>query len=101
MVAWGDITHFEWVQLPDPALTIAFDYNQTEARKDREELITCCWKEVSGSRCSYRLPGMGHLRRRAGPGFEWVPVRYDSEPTRNTTADFGFDNSNHFRPHDL
>ncbi|OWA52018.1 hypothetical protein BV898_16474 [Hypsibius exemplaris] len=94
MMTWGNLTHFEWVQLPDPALTIAFDFNQTETRQYREELIDLLLeKKYLVAAAHIAFPGMSHLRRAAEPGFEWVPIRYDSELTRNTTADFGFDNS--------
>ncbi|OWA52010.1 hypothetical protein BV898_16466 [Hypsibius exemplaris] len=89
MVAWGDITHFEWVQLANPALTIAFDFNQPETAKDRLELLeVVVEKKLMVAAAHFAFPGLGYLRRVAGQGYDWVPVRYDSEPTRVTTADF-------------
>ncbi|OWA52016.1 hypothetical protein BV898_16472 [Hypsibius exemplaris] len=88
IVVWGDITHFEWAQLPDPELTVAFDYNEPEAAKARSELLEMVVEKrhlVAAAHAPF--PGIGNLRR-ATPGFDWIPVRYDSEPTRNTTDDY-------------
>ncbi|OWA52011.1 hypothetical protein BV898_16467 [Hypsibius exemplaris] len=100
MVVWGDITHFLWAQLPNPALTVLLDLDATEAVKDRRELLELLVEKkfwVAGAHIPF--PGIGHLRRtvRLGNGYEtvglangyeWVPVVYDSEPERLVTADF-------------
>ncbi|OWA54666.1 hypothetical protein BV898_19065, partial [Hypsibius exemplaris] len=88
IVVWGDIMNFEWAQLPDPKLTVVMDYNGPEAAKARSELLEMVVEKrhlVAAAHAPF--PGIGNLRR-ATPGFDWVPVRYDSEPTRNTTDDY-------------
>ncbi|OQV24401.1 hypothetical protein BV898_01936 [Hypsibius exemplaris] len=94
LVAWGDITHFEAVQMSNPAATMTFDFDQTEARKARLDLIELVVKNkylVAGAHIAF--PGIGHVHRQAGPRskgqrYLWVPVRYDSDPTSVKTANF-------------
>ena len=92
LVAWGDILHVGAIQFANPLPTLIFDYNETEARKARLDLMRLVADKkylVAGSHIAF--PGIGHLRsvgNETVDSYEWVPVLYDSEPTRARTANF-------------
>ena len=72
----GDLIHAAAVQLPRPEATVAFDADEAAAAADRQALFE---QFVRGrtllAAAHISFPGVGRLRR-AGTGFQWVPVPY-------------------------
>lgn len=76
MVFWGDLMHFEEVQFPEPAITVAFDTDSKAAKAQRLAAFADAAKQgylVAPSHVTF--PGIGHLRKQ-GAGYVWLPVRY-------------------------
>lgn len=76
MVFWGDLMHFEEVQFPEPAITVAFDTDSKAAKEQRLAAFADAAKQgylVAPSHVTF--PGIGHLRKQ-GNGYVWLPVRY-------------------------
>lgn len=76
MVFWGDLMHFEEVQFPEPAITVAFDTDSKAAKAQRLAAFADAAKQgylVAPSHVTF--PGIGHLRKQ-GSGYVWLPVRY-------------------------
>jgi glyoxylase-like metal-dependent hydrolase (beta-lactamase superfamily II) len=79
LVFIGDLIHVASVQLASPGITIAFDTNEPAAAKTRARVFN----ELAGNGSlvavsHFSFPGVGHLRK-AGKGFQWVPVDYSSQ----------------------
>lgn len=76
MLVWGDIIHVQAVQFRDPAVTIVYDSNPTEARATRMKILAWVAKEkilVAGAHLAF--PGLGHVRK-VKHGYQWIPVSY-------------------------
>ncbi|MGA7965042.1 MAG: MBL fold metallo-hydrolase [Gammaproteobacteria bacterium] len=76
MLVWGDIIHVQAVQFRDPAVTIVYDSNPTEARATRMKILAWVAKEkilVAGAHLAF--PGLGHVRE-VKHGYQWIPVSY-------------------------
>ena len=76
MVFWGDLMHFEEVQFPEPAITVAFDVDSKAAKAQRLVAFADAAKQgylVAPAHVTF--PGIGHLRKQ-GAGYVWLPVRY-------------------------
>ena len=80
LVLWGDLMHVAAVQFEDPGVTIQFDTDAKDARKQREAAYSDAAKNgylVGASHLSF--PGLGHLRKASGgKGYVFVPVNYTS-----------------------
>jgi glyoxylase-like metal-dependent hydrolase (beta-lactamase superfamily II) len=80
LVLWGDLIHVAAVQFEDPGVTIQFDTDAKDARKQRESAFAEAAKNgylVGAAHLSF--PGLGHLRKAAGgKGYVFVPVNYTS-----------------------
>lgn len=76
MLVWGDIVHVPAVQFADPAVTIDFDWNASEARASRERILAEAARNdwlVAGEHIAF--PGLGHVAKN-GSGYRWIPVVY-------------------------
>jgi glyoxylase-like metal-dependent hydrolase (beta-lactamase superfamily II) len=76
LLFWGDLVHVADVQMPDPAVTIAFDVDPAQAAATRKRTFADAvtgryW--IAGDHMTF--PGIGHLRR-DGHGYRWVPAPY-------------------------
>lgn len=76
LVFWGDVVHVAAVQMPDPAVTIAFDMDPKTAAVTRKKAFDDAaagryW--VAGDHLSF--PGIGHLQKDA-KAYRWVPIPY-------------------------
>ncbi|HMG23014.1 MAG TPA: MBL fold metallo-hydrolase [Kofleriaceae bacterium] len=79
MVFGGDLMHVAAVQFADPSVTIQFDSNPKAAAPERKKLYADAAAKgyfLAFSHVSF--PGIGHVRK-AGAGYEWVPVNYTNK----------------------
>jgi hypothetical protein len=68
------------VQLPDPAVTIAFDSDAKAAAPLRKKAFADAAKNGYFVALAHvAFPGIGRLRSE-GKGYAWVPVNYSSKP---------------------
>lgn len=80
LVVWGDLMHAAAVQLPDPAITIAFDADAKAAAPLRKKAFADAAKNGYFVALAHvAFPGIGRLRSE-GKGYAWVPVNYSSKP---------------------
>jgi glyoxylase-like metal-dependent hydrolase (beta-lactamase superfamily II) len=80
LVVWGDLMHAAAVQLPDPAVTIAFDSDAKAAAPLRKKAFADAAKNGYFVALAHvAFPGIGRLRSE-GKGYAWVPVNYSSKP---------------------
>lgn len=80
LVVWGDLMHAAAVQLPDPAVTIAFDTDAKAAAPLRKKAFADAAKNGYFVALAHvAFPGIGRLRSE-GKGYAWVPVNYSSKP---------------------
>lgn len=73
LMLWGDVVHAASVQFPDPAVTIAFDTDEPQARAVREQAFADAAREgywVAAAHLSF--PGTGHIRS-DGDHYVFVP----------------------------
>lgn len=82
LLFWGDLVHVADVQMPDPAVTIAFDVDPAQAAVTRKKTFADAaagryW--VAGAHMTF--PGIGHLRS-DGQGYRWAPVTYVNDYVR-------------------
>lgn len=76
LVLVGDMIHVGAVQFDDPAVTIAFDSDSKAAAAQRKMVFDAAAKDGAMIGATHlQFPGLGHLRK-AGKGYEWVPVNY-------------------------
>jgi glyoxylase-like metal-dependent hydrolase (beta-lactamase superfamily II) len=78
LVLWGDLMHVAAAQFPDPAVTIVFDTDSTQAVAQRKKVFADAaahgdW--VAGAHLPF--PGIGHLRA-AGTSYRYVPANYSA-----------------------
>ncbi|MFI4891302.1 MAG: MBL fold metallo-hydrolase [Steroidobacterales bacterium] len=76
LLLWGDLMHVASVQFPDPSVTIGFDSDSAAAKAQRAKVFADAAAHgtlVGGAHLPF--PGLGHLRK-AGSGYEFVPVNY-------------------------
>ena len=79
MVFWGDLMHVAAVQFPDPSVTIQFDSDSKAAAPQRKKAFAeAATKGYFVGVAHISFPGIGRLRK-AGAGFEWVPVNYTTK----------------------
>jgi glyoxylase-like metal-dependent hydrolase (beta-lactamase superfamily II) len=76
LLFWGDLVHVADVQMPDPAVTIAFDVDPAQAARTRKKTFANAvtgryW--IAGAHMTF--PGIGHLRSDA-QGYRWAPITY-------------------------
>jgi glyoxylase-like metal-dependent hydrolase (beta-lactamase superfamily II) len=79
LVFWGDLLHVAEVQMPDPAVTIAFDVDSKAAAATRKQAFADAVKGrywVAGDHISF--PGVGHLSA-DGAGYRWLPMTYAND----------------------
>jgi glyoxylase-like metal-dependent hydrolase (beta-lactamase superfamily II) len=87
IVFTGDIIHFAAVQGPDPKITVAYDVDPALAVSTRQTALSNFADQRTLLAIPHlSFPGVGHFRR-AGTGFEWVPVAYGN---RQPGTDAGF-----------
>jgi glyoxylase-like metal-dependent hydrolase (beta-lactamase superfamily II) len=85
----GDIIHFAAVQAPAPEITVAYDVNPAMAAAVRLQALSgFADRGTLVAVPHFPFPGVGHFRR-AGSGFEWIPVEYGNRQpgTDNAFAD--------------
>jgi glyoxylase-like metal-dependent hydrolase (beta-lactamase superfamily II) len=73
---WGDIMHAQFVQLPDPRVTVVFDIDPAAAAATRDQLLRKLASEdvlIAGPHMLF--PGLGRLHR-DGSGYHWAPVAF-------------------------
>ncbi|PYE35378.1 glyoxylase-like metal-dependent hydrolase (beta-lactamase superfamily II) [Idiomarina fontislapidosi] len=76
LVFWGDLMHVAEVQFDQPSVTIAFDSDQDEARKQRVDAYADAAENgyyVAGAHLPF--PGIGQLKS-DDDAYDWVPVNY-------------------------
>lgn len=76
MLVWGDTLHVPAVQFAHPDITIHFDTDSQAAESARVQVLAQAAKEgyyIAGAHLNF--PAIGHVRK-AGSGYEWVPVQY-------------------------
>jgi hypothetical protein len=64
------------VQLPDPDVAVAYDWNVPLAIAARKHALTLSASNgswVAGAHVSF--PGIGHVRAE-GKGYRWIPANY-------------------------
>lgn len=79
MVFGGDLMHVAAVQFADPSVTIQFDTDSKTAAPQRKKLYADAAAKgyyLAFSHVSF--PGIGHVRK-AGAGYEWLPVNYTNK----------------------
>jgi glyoxylase-like metal-dependent hydrolase (beta-lactamase superfamily II) len=86
LIFWGDVVHVADVQMPDPAVTIAFDVDPAKAAATRKAAFADAvegryW--VAGDHISF--PGIGHLRQ-DGKGYRWVAIPYVNDYAKTAGA---------------
>jgi glyoxylase-like metal-dependent hydrolase (beta-lactamase superfamily II) len=78
----GDIIHVQAVQFPDPSVTIAYDVDPDMARDVRSKAFSAFARDRSLVAVPHMsFPGVGHIRK-AGKGYEWVPVNYGNRSVK-------------------
>lgn len=79
MMIVGDLVHFADVQLPNPSVTIDYDYDEAQAAKTRLRILADL---ANGSQIiaapHISFPGLGRVSRQ-GKGFSWTPVAYSGQ----------------------
>jgi glyoxylase-like metal-dependent hydrolase (beta-lactamase superfamily II) len=80
LVLVGDVVHVLAVQFDEPAVTVAFDYDQKEAQGARHRAFTEAAKDGSLVGAAHLpFPGVGHVRVN-GKGFQWLPINFARLP---------------------
>lgn len=70
----GDLIHAAEVQLPHPAVTIAFDSDEPGARTMRERSLAASARDQEVVAAAHvAFPGIGHVVRE-GAGYAWMPL---------------------------
>lgn len=75
MVLWGDIVHVAAVQFVDPAVTIAYDTDETAAADARWRILAAAAKNkwwVGGAHLAF--PGIGRVQDGEDGGYVFVPL---------------------------
>ncbi|NMC30944.1 MAG: MBL fold metallo-hydrolase [Veillonellaceae bacterium] len=75
MVLWGDIVHVAAVQFVDPAVTIAYDTDETAAADARWRILAAAAKNkwwVGGAHLAF--PGIGRVHDGEDGGYVFVPL---------------------------
>lgn len=78
LVAWGDMVHVAAVQLPDPSVTVQYDFDPASAATARKKVLADAAKQgylVAAAHVAF--PGLGRLRAE-GTGYRWYPVNYSN-----------------------
>jgi glyoxylase-like metal-dependent hydrolase (beta-lactamase superfamily II) len=78
LVLWGDLMHVAAAQFPDPSVSIGFDSDSAAAKSQRARVFADAAAHgdmVGGAHLPF--PALGHLRK-AGTGYEFVPVNYST-----------------------
>jgi len=78
LVLWGDLMHVAAVQFPNPAVTIAFDTDNTQAAAMRAQAFADAARNgylVGAAHLPF--PGLGRLAAE-GSGYRFVPLNYSS-----------------------
>lgn len=76
LVLAGDIIHAAVVQFEDPSITIAFDSDQDQAAKVRQQILADAAKHnwlIGGAHLAF--PGLGYVQAKDG-GYSFVPLNY-------------------------
>lgn len=77
----GDLIHFAAVQFPDPSVTVVYDLDPNAARATRARAFESFARDRELIAAPHLpFPGVGHVRR-AGKGYQWVPVDYGNRET--------------------
>ncbi len=86
MIFIGDIIHAAAVQGPDTKVTITYDVDPVRAAAVRQNaFIRFAAGRTLVAVPHVSFPGVGHLRR-AGTGFEWVPIPYANRAAGSDAA---------------
>jgi glyoxylase-like metal-dependent hydrolase (beta-lactamase superfamily II) len=79
MVFCGDLMHVAAVQFADPSVTIQFDSDPKNAAPQRKKIYAdAAAKGYYLAFTHVSFPGIGHVRK-AGAGYEWLPVNYTNK----------------------
>ena len=79
LLLWGDIVHVAQVQFDDPAVTISYDVDPTEAEQEHWRQFAAAAKNgylVGGAHISF--PGLGHVRGDGDIAYTFIPLNYHS-----------------------
>jgi glyoxylase-like metal-dependent hydrolase (beta-lactamase superfamily II) len=80
MLILGDLMHVAAVQLPNPAVTIAFDSDAKAAAPQRQKIFAEAAAQGTYLAVAHvSFPGIGRLRSEA-KGYSWQPINYSSKP---------------------
>ncbi len=83
----GDIIHVQAVQFPEPSVTIAYDVYPDMARDVRSKAFSAFARDRSLVAVPHMsFPGVGHIRK-AGKGYEWVPVNYGNRSVKTPAGE--------------
>jgi glyoxylase-like metal-dependent hydrolase (beta-lactamase superfamily II) len=79
LLLWGDVVHVAAVQFEDPSVTIGYDTDAPQAEAERLRVFADAAQNgtlVAGAHLPF--PGLGHVRRGPGKGYEFVPLNYSA-----------------------
>lgn len=77
LIAWGDVVHFEPLQLPEPGITLVYDVDPAAAAQQRvQSFAQAADQRYLVALAHLSFPGIGQIRREQG-GYGWLPVDYD------------------------
>jgi glyoxylase-like metal-dependent hydrolase (beta-lactamase superfamily II) len=77
LVFWGDIVHIPQVQFVDPTVTIKFDSDAKQAEIQRQKAFADAASKGYLVAVSHMpFPGVGHLAKDSGKGYQWIPIPY-------------------------
>lgn len=77
LLIWGDIVHAPALQFSDPAITLAFDVDQEQARTTRAKLFDqVVTDRIAVAGMHLNFPGIGHVDK-SGDGYALVPMPWD------------------------
>ena len=75
----GDLIHVGAVQFDNPAVTIAFDSDETSAAASRKKIFGDVATDGALVGAAHlQFPGLGHLHA-AGKSWQWIPVNYTTQ----------------------
>lgn len=98
LVFIGDIIHVAAVQAPHPEVTITYDVDPAMAAAVRQQALAGFAQERTLVAVPHLpFPGVGHFRK-AGEGYEWVPVAYGNRDPGSPDAGFSARHQDADRP---
>lgn len=77
MLIIGDLVHCMAVQLPQPSISIKFDFKPQKAARQRMRILHMAARNgywVAGMHIPF--PGIGHVAGNGEGGYDWIPIHY-------------------------